>query len=209
MGLLRDAAIAWNNLQNTTYELLLGWKGKQSYSFVLTFCSEDFPHIAGMQYTTDIDFGLNRAEVRSSKLIFKILRGEIDDSQIEKSTEWACKLRGRLEGIICLEQALDTDFEIYRFDPKRVPHGSRIDAKYVIKNIHTGSTFFVFVDEAANRWFCKSIFQLNVADYTTNQTRLTVLKKEKRKNGAILFSYTHPHYKPTHVQNENVIFPSE
>lgn len=53
-------------------------------------------------------------------------------------------------------------------------------AEYVIKNLRTGITFFVFVDEDKERWFCRSVFQLNSADYTTNQTRVTVLK---RKNG--------------------------
>lgn len=40
---------------------------------------------------------------------------------IEKAAEWKTKIRGRLEGIIALEEALDNDFLIYKFDPHKVP----------------------------------------------------------------------------------------
>lgn len=196
MGLLFDAAVAWDNLYDTTYDFLLGRKGRWSSSFILNFSPEDFPHLAGMQYATDIDFGLNRAEIRSGKFIAKILSGEIDDELILKSAEWKNRLRGRLEGITLLEETLDNNFEIYKFNPGSVPFGSRIDAKYVIKNARTGVTFFVFVADDDERWFCRSIFQLKVADYTRNQTHITVLKKKKHKNGEVILDYTHPHYKP-------------
>lgn len=196
MGLLFDAAVAWSNLHSTTYDLLLGRKGTWSDSLSLSFCPEDFPHLAGMQYATDVDFGLNRAEIRSGKFISKIINKEVDDELIEKAAEWEPKIRGRLEGIIALEEALDNEFLIYKFDSRKVPYGSNIAAKYVIKNLRTGITFFVFVDEDEKRWFCRSVFQLNMADYTTNQTRVTVLKKKKRRDGAVIIDYTHPNYKP-------------
>ena len=196
MGLLFDAAVAWVNLYDTTYDFLLGRKGTWSSSFRLSFLPEDFPHLAGMQYATDIDFGLNRAEIRSGKFIERILSGEIDDELILKAAEWENRLRGRLEGIILLEETLDNDFEIYKFNPNCVPFGSRIDAKYVIKNVRTGVTFFVFVAGDDERWFCRSIFQLRVADYTKNQARVTVLKKQKICGGEMVIDYLNPHYRP-------------
>lgn len=196
MGLLFDAAVAWSNLHSTTYDLLLGRRGNWSDSLCLSFCPEDFPHLAGMQYATDIDLGLNKAEIRSGKFISKVINKEVDDELVEKAAEWETKIRGRIESIIALEEALDTEFLIYKFDSRKVPHGSNIAAKYVIKNPRAGITFFVFVDEDKERWFCRSVFQLNIADYTTNQTHVTVLKKKKWKDGTIVIDYTHPNYKP-------------
>ncbi len=196
MGLLFDAAVAWSNLHSTTYKLLLGRKRTWSDSFSLSFYPEDFPHLAGMQYATDVDFGLNRAEIYSGKFISKIINREVDDEIIEKSAEWETKIQGRLECIIAMEDALDNEFLICKFDSRSVPYGSNIVAKYVIKNLRTGITFFVFVDENEQRWFCRSIFQLNIADYTKNQTHVTVLKKEKWKDGSIVIDFTHPNYKP-------------
>lgn len=197
MGLLFDAAVTWSNLQSTTYDLLLGRRGNWSDSICLSFSPEDFPHLVGMQYASDVDFDLNRTEIRSGKFISKVINGEVDDELIEKAAEWKTKIRGRLESIIVLEEALDTEFLIYRFDPRKVPHGSNIAAKYVIKNLCTGVTFFLFVDEDAGRWFCRSVFQLNVADYSVNQARVTVLKKQKRKGNDVIIDYTHPNYKPS------------
>lgn len=196
MGLLYSAAVAWSNLYNKKYDMLLGRKGKWSSSFSLDFCPEDFPHLAGMQYANDVDFGINKAEVRSGKLIEKILNREINDELIEKSVNWERKIRGRLEGLIALEETLDSDFLICKYDQHKVPHGSLIEAKYVIKNLSSGITFFVFVDDSETRWFCRSVFQMNIADYTINQTHVTVLKKMKWHNNKVVIDYINPNYKP-------------
>ena len=196
MGLLYDAALAWHGLQNVNYFLLLGRKGKWSSSLFLDFSLGDFPHLAGMQYASDVDFDVNPAELRGEKLISKIIGGEIDDTLIERSANWEGRIRGRLEGIIALEAALDSDFLIYIFDSRKVPYGTNISAKYVIKDQRTGMTFFFFVDSNENRWFCRSIFQANLTDYTVNQTRVFVLRKRKQKDGTVLIDYTNPHYRP-------------
>ena len=125
MSLLYDAAVAWSNLQGTSYSFLLGRKGTWSESFVLSFSPEEFPHLAGLQYALDVDFGVNKAEMRGNRLIPKLLSGEIDSKLIEKSTNWQSNILGRLEGIIALEETLDTNFFIYLFNSDKVPHGSR------------------------------------------------------------------------------------
>lgn len=73
MGLLLDAAAAWSGLYNTTYDLLLGRRETWTASLSLGFAPEDFPHLAGMQYAGDIDFGLSRAEIYGGKLVGKLL----------------------------------------------------------------------------------------------------------------------------------------
>ena len=57
MCLLREAAHAWQQLTGTEYRITVGRRGKKS-SFALSFSFADFPHVAGMQYAQDVDFGL-------------------------------------------------------------------------------------------------------------------------------------------------------
>ena len=61
MGILLDAATAWDALKDTTYTIELGRKNKQ-YSICLSFETADFHHLAGMQYVKDVDFGMRPSE---------------------------------------------------------------------------------------------------------------------------------------------------
>lgn len=200
MGLLFDAATAWNALQDTTYELLLG-RGKNSTLLTITFCADEFWHLVGMQYVDDVDFRLNRAELRGSKFLSKVLTKKVNDELITKTAEWD-KIQGRLECLIAIESIFDSDFLIFNFNYENVPHGTMIAAKYVIKDQQSGATYFVFLDTDKQRWFCKSALRLRTADFSENQSRMTVLKKIKKKGGVIKIDYTHPHYDPSKGNNK-------
>ncbi len=92
-----------------------------------------------------------------------------------------------------MEDTLDSDFLIFSFDPRKVKGVSQIDARYIIKSRTTNFAFFVFVDRKdSSRWYCKSIFPYEAADYTAGQMRLTVLKKQKRV--VTVIDYTHKNY---------------
>ena len=195
MGRLMDAAQAWSALYDTQYELLLGRKGNWTELLKLEFLPEHFPHLAGIQYAADVDFGCSKAELRGKKWIGKILNGEIDDGLIEKSCRWTDTIAGRLDGILALEDTLDSEFTICRFDPAKVPHGTRIQAQYVIKNQATDMTFFVFLDQDTGKWFCRSVFRLHIADYTVNQTHVTVLIKRKLRQQSLIWEQINPHYR--------------
>ena len=78
MGLFLDAATAWNKLSGTQYIFDLGRKGKL-HKLTISFLNEDFPHLAGMQYAKDVDFGLDRAEyshATDSESFYDSLRGD-------------------------------------------------------------------------------------------------------------------------------------
>lgn len=198
MGLLYDAAVAWDGMHSTTYDLLLGRAGKLFEPVALNFLPEDFPHLAGMQYANDVDFNISRAERFGEKLVGKIIAKDFDDALIEKAENWDRRIKGRLCSLLALERTLDSEFLIFQFDKRKVKGGSDIDAKYVIKNKTTSFAFFVFLDKKeSSRWYCKSIFPYEVADYTAGQTRLTVLKKQKRISGEIRIDYTHKNYIPS------------
>ena len=56
MCLFKQAAVAWSELIGTKYEIIAGRKGEQ-YTINLDFEAADFPHLAGIQYAPDVDFG--------------------------------------------------------------------------------------------------------------------------------------------------------
>lgn len=180
MGLFLDAAIAWNNLYDTCYILDVARKGKIT-QIKLIFLTEDFPHLAGMQYANDVDFGIRRTEYYGDRLIPALLNKQIDDSKIEKSRNWE-QIAGRLNAITNLHNILDGEFSIYSFDKKKVRGYCQIDAKFIIKSKVSEKIYFVFFDEKSGYYYCKSAFQEENKNYVENQSSMTLLRKIKIEN---------------------------
>ena len=147
-----------------------------------------------MQYAQDVDFGLRPSEYYGERLIPSILNGKLEAANMERSRNWL-RIKGRLNAIIHLQETLDTEFLIARFRPNLVRIHCKIDAEYIIKNLHSGEVFFVFIDKGTGqRYYCKSAFERTTIDYLENQAVLTVLKKEKVMNGIPTLLYLHPNY---------------
>ena len=100
MCLLTEAARRWEQLSQTEYHILAGKRGKE-ISIHLKFDFADFPHLSGMQYAQDADFGIRPSEYYGSKLVPALLHGKMDGSRIESSRNWE-KIKGRLR--ICMKQ---------------------------------------------------------------------------------------------------------
>lgn len=193
MCLLKEAASAWLDLVTTEYEIIAGRKGKQ-YKINLIFECTDFPHLAGMHYASDVAFNLNANEYHGEKLVYALVSDRLDGKAIEKSRNWT-KIQGRLKAIINLKQTLDTKFQLALFNQKNVPTGSKIDADYLIKNLDTGETYFIFIDEDQNhRQYCKSAFAQNKTDYMKNQALLTLLKITKFEQDTESVLFIHPNF---------------
>ena len=193
MGLLLDAAQAWYDLCCTSYIIELGRKGHQ-FTLVLSFDLADFPHLAGMQYATDVDFGLRPAQYYGKKLVPAVMNGTLDETRLCKSRAWS-RLEGRLKAIINLQKTLEGNFTIAQFHPQRVRGSCNINAEFVIKNTVSGDAFFVFLDQNSGRYYCKSAFQSNRLDYTENQPLMTVLEVTKRIESESEVLYRHANYK--------------
>lgn len=196
MSLLFDAATAWSKLSNTEYIFLLSKKAKKVYTVKLHFPNKYFYHISGVPKAKDIDFGINRSLYYGEKLIGAILSGKLDSAKLERSALYQDCIKGRLETIINLESTLDGDFEIAKFDGNKLPFHCNIDANYIIRNKTTNDTFFIFISEDGMYSYCKTGFINNGLDYMRNQSKLTLLKKDKYINNIIVSQYTHPHYNP-------------
>lgn len=193
MGLFLTAARAWEALSNVSYIITIGRKG-QSESFTLVFRPLDFDHLSGIQYITDIDFGIHRNEYRGEKLISALKSGRIDESLIERSQFWP-KAAGRLQSIIDIRCILESPFSIYRFNSKKLSFYSTLQATYLIYSDERQSGIFLFLDRDNMLCYCKSIFEMDNRDYRQNQTRLTVLKVIKRTGEAEQTIWTHPNYR--------------
>lgn len=189
MGLFLNAAVKWNSLQNTKYLLVLGHKRSTEY-INITFRPEDFDHLSGMQYANDVDFGLHRNQYRGDKLVPALLSGKLDDALIEKSQSWY-KISERLSAIIHLDDILDSEFSIYKFDRFKLPFHSDIRAAYCIYSETHKNGVFLFLDEENRCCYCKSVFEKDCHDYRTNQTRWTVLKKERTTERGTETVYLH------------------
>lgn len=187
MSLLLDAAIAWNALHNVSYKFDIARKGGLK-QIELCFCDRDFPHLAGMQYAKDVDFGIRGFEYYGEKLIPALLTKRLDDTKIESSRNWN-KISGRLTAIINLQNTFDNEFRIFSFSNTKVRRHSQIDAKFLIKNMISDDIYFVFLDERSGRYYCKSAFRKDLIDYAENQSGMTLLQKVKTVDGmeSILF----------------------
>ena len=194
MGLLSDAAAVWAALQNKEYIFHVAKKGSVD-TVRLSFSDFDFPHIAGMQYANDVDFGIRKSEFYGSRLVSAVLSGRIDDKKIEKSKNWD-KISGRLNAVINLQYILENDFTIARFSNSKVRGYSKINAKYVVKSKITDDIYFIFFDDRTGRYYCKSAFKKDVTDYFENQTVVTVLYKAKSENGTVQTLYKKNGYQP-------------
>ena len=196
MGLFLDAANAWNDLHNIRYILDIARRGKLT-RIDLSFLDEDFPHLAGMQYARDVDFGIRKAEYYGERLIPALLNKRLDDVKIEESRNWD-KISGRLTAVVNLQNTLDNEFSIVSFNKSKVRVFSQIEAKFAIKSTVSENVYFVFLDERSGRYYCKSAFRKEFTDYMENQSPMRVLQKIK-----IIDNITHTLFiKPGYVPDE-------
>lgn len=193
MSLFLDAAVAWKQLLNKSYSIVIGHK-RQSRVIDLSFQDADFDHLSGIQHANDVDFKIHRKQYRGANLIPALVDLKLDSSIIEKSENWN-SISQRLQAIIQLEDILDSEFQIYAFDPHKLSFHTTIKAAYCIYSEDLQSGVFLFIDKEDKRFFCKSIFQKDNRDFTKNQTAWTVLKKVKYVDGSAVNLYTHKAYK--------------
>jgi len=195
MGLFLDAAAAWTSLKNVTYIIEAARKGELT-RIELSFSDEDFPHLVGMQYADDIDFGIRKAEYYGKRLIPALLKKRINDRKIESSRNWM-KISGRLTAILNLQNTLDGDYRITYFNKSKVRGYSKIDAEFVIKSTISDDVYFVFLDKRTCKYYCKSAFKKEQTDYTENQSSLTILRKIKVINDIPELLYIKSGYQPS------------
>lgn len=175
MDKLQERALAFKELMNYKYSIKLGRKGKL-YEFVIDFQPSDFFHMIGLQKLIDLRF-----LKRSAEYIFnECLKGNITYSMIAES-QYFNELGYRFEYFNQLENILDSNNLIFKFNKNSMQIYSRIIADYMLKNTRDDLIFYLFTERRnkSNNQFCKSFFENSVTDYSRGQTTLTLLYKEK------------------------------
>ena len=194
MDLLLEAAKAWDSLQSVRYIFDVAKRGKLK-RIELSFAYGDFPHLAGMQYAEDVDFGIRKSEYYGQLLIPALLSGRMDGSKITAGRNWG-RISGRLVAIKNLQNTLDNKFIIVSFNKRRVKGYSQLNAEFAIKSTVSDDVYFVFLDERSGRYYCKSAFRKESIDYTENQSRLTLLQETKIMDGTPIILFTKEGYSP-------------
>lgn len=175
MDLLKKCAMAFEHLLGYKYHFVIGRKGV-SREFDLTFDKADFHHLIGLHKLRDI------AQIQQgmrSKIFDDILSGKITLKLIEKS-EFYQEMKMRMEPLLYLEEMLDGDHLIFRYNEK-VNKYSVIKADYLLEGNVIKEVVFLFLGERKNseEQMCRTFFPKQEKDYAQGQPRYTLLKKEK------------------------------
>lgn len=175
MDKLQARAIAFSNLLDVEYRIILGRKGK-TFEITLGFEPFDFPHLIGLHKLSDIFHG----HISNDLMFNKCLSGEITYSRISQSSKFYL-LGNRFECFDQLELLLDSNDTVFKCNARALKLFSQIEADYQIKSVHKLSVFYLFLQQRrnSNSFFCKSFINDNVVDYTYGQTKMTLLYKEK------------------------------
>ena len=201
--ILYDAATQYQKLNNITYEIILGRKGK-AYRLMLHFPTESFFHLAGLQHLTDITFSSQNKE-----RIFKdILAGKITEKTIKKSVFYKTEyVDERLLYLGTLQTMLESNSIAFLINPKDYMRFTKIKADYLFTYKYPGAEdlyFFSFI-ERKNQKFkdeCKgcSFFKKHSVDFTKGTSKTTTLQINKilnhrKKEETITELYKNPTYK--------------
>ena len=205
---LYQCLIAFQKLLDTKYHIVLGRSGK-SVSFDLTFTEYDCHHLIGIHYLLDRPDRRSRAKIYEELVSSKEYREHIASSDF-----WTEKVVDRVSCTTILEQLIDDNRAIFRYNPKRANFHSQIKAEYLMANSQVmisvpdpdsnsamGSPLrdvYLFLDKRSDseERYCKSIFPRTDHDYVTGQSVWTLLFKEKIVNGVSTVLYQHKGYTP-------------
>ena len=175
MDLLQQCATSFARLTGYQYRFTLGRKGKLT-EILLGFNQTDFHHLAGLHKLKDISIARDNRQI-----VFRnILAGKITYETIAKSA-FVTESRLRLESFQYIEDLLDGDQLIFRFNKKLLPY-SAIDGDFLLKmgdGIALNISFLFIDKEDCGVYFCRSFFPMEKRDYTKEQMQYTLLKKEK------------------------------
>lgn len=106
--------------------------------------------------------------------------------KLQKSCSFTTNIEERIDLTGNIRRIIEDDNTIFKYSPNQNPY-SKIEAKFMLVNDqYSYRRVFLFLDERITRnsrteydLFGKSIFYEDKTDYTRQQTKMTVLYKEK------------------------------
>lgn len=203
--ILIKAALDYNQLKNTMYEIVLGRKGKV-YTLMLHFPTEAFYHLAGLQHLTDIKFPSTNKE-----RIFKdILLGKITLDMISKSIFFdKYHIKERICYLSLLPIMIENNSITYLINKNEYVKYTSIQADYLFEYTHKDNFimyFFVIYEKVKPRFANEargcSFFLKDKTDYTSGTAKAAVLQIKKIiKNNQSDFSEIILYQNSTYARN--------
>ena len=170
--LLLRAALVWRELLNT--KCVVKYKEREAIKeMAIGFSEEDFYHLAGFQYLEDIRF----PRYSRKKVFDKIISGAITQEMISKGCKYETFVKPRLMVLSEVNELLEREFELYRFDQYRCSFYTELKADYIISD-NENYVFVVRENETKIECRCCSAFKIAQRNYTDNQKKLKIVSKE-------------------------------
>lgn len=182
----------FTHLLDISYHIVIGRKGK-SRIIDIEFDKKDCFHLLGLQYLKDLP-QLNRSR---DKIFNDIAMERITENTLKKSVFYP-KIQERIEYLSALETFFDDNQTIFKYNYTWNAF-SAIRAEFLLENEYLNRTIYVFLDKQKDHidtFFCRSFFPKNTLDYGKNQTRWTLLYKEKKKKSLETTEILYNHLKP-------------
>lgn len=173
MDLLYNAAAAWANLLNYSYDITCG-KSKKLYPISLAFDETGFFHLAGFPHMKDIVFPVRFPK---SAMLRKVMDGTITRQMIMQSESYEKTVGSKLLAIIQLEKLLNCCSKVYMYNPRRLPFYTDIEAKYLLAD-ERSQVVFLFTDtqDEGKSFYSRTAFVMTDHGFRTNQSNMVVLQ---------------------------------
>lgn len=176
MDKLIKSANVWKGLNDYCFCITYSLKGKLT-EIKIVFDLEDFFHLAGFQYASDIVL------YKASKIetIDCVLQNKIRLDQLIKSRNYEKMIETRLNSLCLMEEVLNNPFKLYCFNTKGYNFYTDIEASYFIYDEETGCSIFFFLRDNKETSYLHgiSIFEKGIKNYCMNKRPLKIMKKEK------------------------------
>lgn len=200
MEKIYECAAKFIALSNNEYRFVVS-QNRKCIEFRLNFKDNDFFHLAGLHYLTDISIPQNRQDT----LINIIEKKKITDELLMKSRFYNNPkpdkdIKSRIEELRFLEEYLDTQNIMRIYNTRNNKHiQSFINADYLIESQFKNSKEVVYIflktrSEDSSHLCIVSFFKKDTITYGGD--KLYWILKEKITNGIRTILYCHPNYTP-------------
>lgn len=137
--------------------------------------------------------GFENCAAKQRTGFFNIITGVVSENEVGKS-RYIKKIENRFDPFSKIEQLLDDNHLIFRYNEKQQPFSS-IQADYLLSSPYIGNDIYIFIaeKEQPGLYFCRSFFPKESKDYTVGQPIYTLLYKEKivLSTGSKTVQYNH------------------
>lgn len=173
--LIKKAASSWISVCFKKLRIIYGFNN-QIYTIEIVFLKEDFAHLAGFQYATDLK---SIPRYNSKKILQKILDSSIRQAQIESAHKYQRMILPRLIALSNVSALIYGDISLYTYRPNQYSFHTELKADYCIKvKTPLHPYYFVIKNNNDPSFSCCSTFIEESRDYTANQIEFAILKKE-------------------------------